>query len=194
MLTSEPVGAATPVTVTTSDAAVASLEGAVVIPAGQRSASITVRTGVAGTATLTFRVDGEVRQFTVIVGQPSATDIPLTFAKPVGARLFPVPMEGLLFAGRTMQRTIVIPLLESAQTGTTTVTISSSDPNVASVLDTVTIPAESLSATLTVATGVDGVATLRLRLPRVRSATLSSSSGLHGIDDADDCGASRSRD
>jgi hypothetical protein len=162
LLTSEPVTATTAVIITTSNAAVASVEEAVVVLAGQRSAAVTIRTGVAGTATLTFRTGGEVRQLTIVVGQPAAGEIPLTVAMPVGVLVRAIPLGGLLFSGRTLQRTIVLPMLETPLSTSTTVSIISSDPNVATVMETVTIPAGALSATFTVATGVDGVATLRL--------------------------------
>jgi hypothetical protein len=103
-----------------------------------------------------------MRQLTVVVGRPAAGDAPLTLAKPAGVRVLPSGVVGTLFAGRTVQRAIAAGILPAPRAADTQVTISSSDPNVASVVGTVTIPAGQQSAEFTVTTGIDGVATLTL--------------------------------
>jgi hypothetical protein len=157
-----PAAVATPVSVSSSDASIAAVSGAVIVAAGQQSAIVDVTTGAAGTATLTFLAGAEVRQLTIVVGPPAADDVPFTFAKPAGTRVLSPAVAGLLFAGLTVQRTIAAPMLTAPRASDTPVTISSSDPNVASVAGDVTIPAGQLSATFTVGTGIEGVATLTL--------------------------------
>ena len=138
------------------------MPGAVTIAAGQRSVTVDVVTGAEGTATLTFRAGGELRQLTVVVGTPTAGDLPVTFARPAGVSVLAAPVVGVLFSGRAVQRTLAAPLLSAPRSGDTVVTISSSDPNIATAPEAVTIPAGQQSATFTVATGLEGVATLTL--------------------------------
>ena len=162
VLLDAPSAAATPVTVSSSNPAVASVSGPITVAAGQQSITVEVVTGVEGTATLTFRAGDSVRQLTIVVGAPAAGTVPLIVAPPAGVRVLAPPVAGTLFSSRTVQRTIVVPLLAAPRAGDTVVTISSSDANVASVAGVVTIPAGQLAATFTVATGIDGVATLTL--------------------------------
>jgi hypothetical protein len=161
VLLSEAQSVDTPVTVRSTASGVADVED-VVIPAGQTSVPVTVTTGAQGTATLTFRAGSEVREMRVVVGQPVAGDIPPTVAPPVGVRLMPLPVIGTLIEGRTMQRSIVATVLAEPRASDTPVTILSSDPNVAAVLEAVTVPAGQVSTTFTVSTGLDGVAVLTL--------------------------------
>jgi hypothetical protein len=152
----------TTVAVSSSNAAVAAAPATVTIPAGQRAAVVEVFTGAEGTATLTFNTAGDVRQLTVIVGRPTGADIPVTVAKPVGMQLLARPIVGTLFAGRAAQSTIAAPILSAPAASDTILTVTTSDPNVASVTAPVVIPAGSQAATLTIAAGTDGVATLTI--------------------------------
>jgi hypothetical protein len=161
-LLTTPATATTPVVISSSNAAIASVTGAVTIAPGQRSVTVDVVTGAEGTATLTFRAGGELRQLTVVVGAPGAGDIPITFARPAGVRVLAAPVVGVLFSGSAVQRTLAAPLLAAPRAGNTVVTVSSSDPTVATVSGAVTIAAGQQSATFTVATGLEGVATLTL--------------------------------
>src|SRR5439155_6682888 len=61
---------ATPVVVTSSDGTIATVQGPVVIQAGARAASVTIITGVPGTATLRFHAGGETRELSIVVGTP----------------------------------------------------------------------------------------------------------------------------
>jgi hypothetical protein len=162
VLLAAPAAAATPVVVSSSAAAVASVGGSLTIAPGQQSVTVDVLTGGAGTATLTFRAGGELRQLTVVVGTPAAGDTPITFARPAGVAVLAAPVAGVIFSARTAQRTLTAPLLTAPRSGSTVVTISSSDPSIAIVTEAVAIPAGQQSATFTVATGLEGVATLTL--------------------------------
>jgi hypothetical protein len=88
-LLAAPTGGAVPVTVVTTDPSVATVTTAVVIPAGQRSATFVVSTGVQGVATLTLEAGGERRQVVVVVGTPPASMIPTVFAPVVGVEVNP---------------------------------------------------------------------------------------------------------
>jgi hypothetical protein len=161
VLLSQPAAANTPVTVSSSNSSVVSVDGAVAIAAGGRSAIVHIVTGAEGTATLTFTAAGEKRVLTIVVGQPGAGDVPPTLAAPVGIQVLPRAIAGSLIAGPTTQQTIGMVLLRTARASDTPVTVTSSNPDVASVLESIVIPAGERSATFTLATGVAGVATLR---------------------------------
>jgi hypothetical protein len=79
-LLSVAVGVDTPVTITSSDSAVANVQGPVTIAAGEQVATLTITTGATGEATLTLRVVGEVRQITVFVGSPPPGRVPAIVA------------------------------------------------------------------------------------------------------------------
>ena len=162
VLLSDPAPAPITVTITTGDPGIARVDQEVVVPAGERTAIVPITMGSDSFTTLRFRAGSEVRELRLHVGTPAGENGPLTLASPVGVRLLPAPAVGILFAGTTVQRTIVVPVLPEPAAADTAVAISSSHPNVASVLDTVTIPAGAQSATFTVATGMQGVATLWL--------------------------------
>jgi hypothetical protein len=162
VLLTAPASIATPVVISSSNAAIATVSGAVTIAAGQQSVIVDVVTGAEGTAALTFRAGGELRQLTVVVGTPGAGDIPVTLARPVGVRVLAAPVAGVLFSGTAVQRTLAAPLLSAPRSGDTVVTISSSDPSIATAPGAATIPAGQQSVTFTVATGLEGVATLTL--------------------------------
>jgi hypothetical protein len=159
-LVAEPAASPTTVTVTSSDPAVASVSQPVVVPAGERSAAVAIATGAPGSATLTFRAGGEVRELAVHVGTPPAGSVPLAFARPAGVRVLPAVPVGVLFEAVTTPRTLSVQLLAQPRSADTPVGVSTSDPNIAAVTAPITIPAGSVSATFTVATGAEGVATL----------------------------------
>jgi hypothetical protein len=157
------VAAATAVTVSTSDANVATVSGTVVIPAGGRAAPVTIVTGVQGTATLTFRVGTETRQLTVVVGTPPPGTEPPVIASPVGVVTLQQRVLGTVFTGIAGQPTVSLTLLPAPAAAATPVLVTSSDPNVAAVSGTVTVPAGGRVAQLHIVAGVEGVANITLR-------------------------------
>src|SRR5213078_5104223 len=70
---------------------------------------------------------------------------------------------GRLLAPTSGQQTVTVPLLPTPAAVDTPVTVTSSDPGVATVLGTVVVPAGSETATLTITTGTAGTALLTLR-------------------------------
>src|SRR5439155_1179080 len=157
-----PATADTPVTVTSSDPAVATVLGAVVVPAGSQTATLTITTGTAGTALLMLQAGGQVRGLTVIVGPPPAGSVPPIIAPPAGVVVLPAPSAGQLIVPGSGQQTLTVPLLSTPATADTPVTVRSSDPAVASVVGSVVIPAGGQVATLTITTGTRGIAFLTM--------------------------------
>jgi hypothetical protein len=162
-LLSTAVAAATTVSVTSSDANIASVSGPIVIPAGVRAASVTILTGVEGRATLTFRAGTETRELTIVVGTPPPGTEPPVIASPVGVVLLQQRLLGTVFTAPGGQPTVSLTLLASPAGAPTPVTITSSDANVASVNGTPVVSTGARTVALAVLTGIEGVATLTLR-------------------------------
>jgi hypothetical protein len=162
-LLSAAAGAATPVTVTTSDANVASVSGPVVVPAGARVATVTLVTGVAGSATLTFRAGSETRELTVIVGTPAPGTEPPVIASPVGVVVIQQRLLGTVFSPIGGQPSVNLTVLSNPAGSATPVVVSTTDASVASVSGSPVVPVGSRVASLHIVTGVQGVATLTLR-------------------------------
>jgi hypothetical protein len=162
-LLAAPAAAATTVSVSSSNGDVASVSGDVVIAAGATTAQVTIATGINGTATLSFRAGAEVREVTVVVGPPAPGTVPLVFARPVGVVLIPQRQLGSVFSAIGGQPSLNVMLLSSVAASPTPVSVTSSDPNVASVSDGIVIPAGASVAAINIQTGIQGVATLTLR-------------------------------
>jgi hypothetical protein len=161
-LLSAPAATTTTVTATSSDPNIATVSGPVTIAAGSQTATVTLQTGVQGTATITFTAAGESRQLTVIVGTPPANLLPVVSARPVGVVVLPAAQSGKVFSAVSGQTAVTVPLLAAPAAATTPVAVSSSNPAVATVIGSPTIAAGSRSATLNIAAGGQGVATLTL--------------------------------
>ncbi len=161
-LLSSPAATATAVLVSSSDPNVVNVTGPVVVAAGSQSATIDLSNGIEGTATLTFRASGEIRQLSVVVGTPPAGTVPLVFAAPVGVNVLQQRQLGHLFSAVGGQRSVTLTLVGSTAITDTPVFVTTSDANVAGGSSPVVIPAGSRTATIHVTTGVQGVATLTL--------------------------------
>jgi hypothetical protein len=168
-LVSSPVATNTPVTVTTSDPNIAMAAGAVVIPAGSQSATVTIGSGVQGVATLTFTVGTEKRELTVVVGTPPAGLLPLVISNAVGVMLVPDRQAGRVYSAIGGQPSLTVPLLSDPAATDTAVTVTSSDPNIAGVTGLPFIPAGGRSASLNITTGNQGVATLTIFVGAART-------------------------
>jgi hypothetical protein len=151
------------VTVTSSDGAVARVDDAVMIAAGQRTATVPIATGVAGVAVLTLRAGDIVREITVVVGTPPAGLVPPIVAKPVGVSVIPPPSLGFVFTPVTSARSVTVSLVDAPAAAATPVTVTSSNPSVAQVTAEVGIAAGERGATVPIASGQAGVAVLTLR-------------------------------
>ncbi|PYM68400.1 MAG: hypothetical protein DME11_00525 [Candidatus Rokuibacteriota bacterium] len=104
----------------------------------------------------------EVRELTVIVGPPPAGAVPPIVAPPAGVIVQAAPSAGQLIVPGSGQQTLTVPLLPTPATADTPVTVRSSDPAIASVVGSVVIPAGSQVATMTIATGTQGIAFLTM--------------------------------
>ena len=162
-LLSQPAITSVPVTISSTNPAVASVSGTVTIAQGARTATISITTGIAGTATLTLRVGNEISQLVIVVGNPPAGTEPPTLAAPVGVVVVPAPSAGRLYSAPGSQSAFGVTVLSSPATSATTVTVTSSDPSIASVSGPVTIAVGSQVATVTVVSGAAGTATLTFR-------------------------------
>jgi hypothetical protein len=152
----------TPVSVTSSNTAVADVTAPVVIPAGAKNASVTLNTGQAGEATLTLDAGDEVRKLRVIVGLPPADQIPPTLAHPVGVQVIPPYPAGQVIVEESSLQTFSVRLLFSPASTNIPVAVSSSNTSVANVAGPVVIPAGSRDATVNLDTGIAGEAVIRL--------------------------------
>jgi hypothetical protein len=161
-LLSAPAAVATTVVVTSSNPNVVTVNGPVVIAAGSQTATIDLSNGIEGTATLTFRAGGEVRQLSVVVGTPPPGTIPVVIAQPVSVAVLQQQQLGHLFSAVGGQPTVGLTLLATAASVDTPVFVTTSDPNVAGVTGPALIAAGTRTATLHVLTGVQGVATLTI--------------------------------
>jgi 5-hydroxyisourate hydrolase-like protein (transthyretin family) len=156
-----PAGLDTPVTITTSNSGVASVDGVVLIPQGSRTADIPVTTGAPGMATLRIEAGGTVMEVTVVVGQFPPDLFPPVSARPVGLNVLPVQtLIGRVIRPEGTQASFTVPLLSAPADSPTVVTVSSSDPAIAQVLGSVIVPAGSQSAPIQLQTGAAGTVTL----------------------------------
>jgi hypothetical protein len=160
-----PAAGPTTVALASSDPAVASVPASLVIPAGERFLEIPVATGRAGTAALTLRADGVAREVTVYVGTPPADAVPAVVTPlPVGVNVRPPLSLGTVFAALSSSQTVSLPFLPEAAAVPVVVSIASSDPTVAGVPATVTIPAGQTTVQIPIVTGGSaGSATLTLQ-------------------------------
>jgi hypothetical protein len=168
-LVTSPVATDTPVAVTSSDSTVVSVVGGVIIPAGTRSAAITMGTGSAGVATLRFSIGTETRELTVVVGTPPAGLVPLVISGAAGVVILPDRQGGRIYSATAGQSSVNLTLLDSPAPVATAVTVTTSDANVATVTGLPFIPAGSKSAALNILTGNQGVATLTVSVGAART-------------------------
>jgi hypothetical protein len=160
-LLSTPAAADTPVVVTTSNGGVVSVVSAVV-RAGQTAAAITITTVADGVATLTLRAGAEIRAVTVFVGTPPSGSTPILLAQPIGISVAALPTLGRTFAPLGAVRTLGVRLFDTPVAVDTPVTVTTSDPSVAIVNGTVVVRAGQQIASLEIATGAAGTATLTI--------------------------------
>jgi hypothetical protein len=162
-LLASPAAVDTPVTVISSNNGIAQVVGQVMVHAGSRTATVTVATGAAGSAQLTFRIGSDARAMTIVVGTPADGTEPPVVSQPVGVVVIPPPLAGRVLTPVAGQSTFTLQLLSKAATAPTTVTATSSDPNIVSVAGPIVIAAGSRTASVVVQTGVQGTATLTFR-------------------------------
>lgn len=158
-------GVVTTVQVTSSNPAVAApVQSELQIPAGSLLANVALSTGQAGTAVLTFLIDGVASSLTVFVGPPPAgVASPLSAPIP-GISVLSVRSLAQVFATPQTTPILGIRLLASASASPVTVQVVSSDANIAGISGDVVIPAGSLLANLPLVVGQAGTATLTLTI------------------------------
>jgi hypothetical protein len=125
-LLSAPATGVTIVSVTSSNPAVARVDAPVSIAAGDQTSAVTIVTGVAGTATLTFRAGSEVRQITIVVGAPPPDVLGPIVAPPAGVFVMPIPSLGRVVTPQAGHATFTLVLLAAPAAAATPVVVSSS--------------------------------------------------------------------
>jgi hypothetical protein len=160
-LLAAPAPSEVPVTISSSNPAIADVSGPVSVEAGQQVAPITLLSTAEGVATLAITAAGQTRHLTIVIGAAAASQLPAVIASPASVSVIPdQPTGAVLIMPVSSQSTIGVPLLSSDAAVTTPVTISSTNEAIASALIAGDIPAGSRTATLTIQSGQDGIALL----------------------------------
>jgi hypothetical protein len=158
---STPSATPTNVLVTSSDPSVATATSGP-IAAGSLTATLTITTGQAGTTTLIIQAGGQTRSVKVVVGGASPLVVPYLSAKPAGVSVLSPPSAGAVISLAGRQSAIGLALLASPAAAQTPVTVTSSNPAVATAT-AAAIPAGNQTTQVTVTAIADGVATIVLR-------------------------------
>lgn len=170
-LLSEPATLDTPVTITSSNPAVASATGST-IGAGQLVSTLSITTGENGVAVLTIRAGDQVRSVTVFVGTPPPNQTPITLAPAVGAAIAQPLSAGQILTTADRDVSTLVTVLSSPAQATTTVSVTSSNPAVATATASAILAGQQ-STTLSIDAVADGVTILTLRAgSEVRSVTV----------------------
>ncbi|MDR4506567.1 MAG: Ig-like domain-containing protein [Candidatus Scalindua sp.] len=155
----------TRVTITSDRSEVARVDGNVVIQSGETDAQFIIKTFVSGKAILRLQVGDEIRLLTVIVGSPSAGQIPPVLAPVVGLNVYAPQSLGLVFLRENSGYNLNVELLSSpAGVGGEVVTYTSDASEVAVIsIGTELLITQGKTVTvLPIATGRAGRATLTL--------------------------------
>jgi len=158
-----PAASAVAVSVSSSDPAIATIGGAVSIPAGETSALLTLVAGTQGEARLTLRAGDVGRELRVVVGTPQPDRTAPTLAPPVGALVRSLPRVGEVIVAPGGTRSVVLRVLDAPASAATPIVVTSSDPAVAAVTQAVVVPAGSTTALIPIDAGALGEALLVVR-------------------------------
>ena len=169
---------ATPVSVTSSDDSIARVVNTPVVQAGSEVASLNIAMGRAGVAELTIRVGNEARTVLVVVGTATDAQRLATSSSGVGVSVAPAISAGQLFAPGAGRQTISVRVLATPAAADTIVSVTSSNPQVATADGPVIVRAGQQVATITIVTGISGTADLFLTAGTdVRALTVTSGTG-----------------
>jgi hypothetical protein len=164
-LLSQPLAGDTPltVTVTSSNPAVATATATAIQP-GEQTVTLTINALTSGVTVLTVRAGTDVRTITIIVGSPTPGSTPVALGAPVGVATSAPPTAGQVVTSAGRTATITIKILLSPHSGSTAlpVSVTSSDPAIATAVASAVQPGSQVT-TLTITTLADGVVSLTLR-------------------------------
>ena len=147
---------------TSSDPTIATAIASAVEP-GSQVTTLTITTLKDGFVTLTVRAGSSVRSVGVFVGTPAPGSTPLVLAQPIGISVAGLPFIGKAFAPTGSTTTVGVLLLAAPAGTPSPVTVTSSNPTVASLVGTTAfVPAGSRMLSLDLVTGAAGTATLTL--------------------------------
>jgi hypothetical protein len=162
-LLARPALADTPVTITSSNPAVATAVAAS-IAAGQIGTTITVTAVSNGVAVLTLRAGDTVRSFTIFVGTPPPDRTPIALAPIVGSAVSTAPLAGQVISTASNTFTTTVALLTSPNAGgPLTVSVISANPAVATATASAVQPGQQTTV-LTITTGIEGSTLLTVRV------------------------------
>lgn len=157
----QPATAATPVTVDSTNPSVATATADPIQP-GSQSVNLVISAHGDGTTLLIVRAGAEVRAITVIVGDIQVQRLPLVFARPAGVSLARLPDAGRIFAPTGAVRMIRVRLLDTPATADTPVTVTSTNPSVATLGASAVVRAGEQAADLMLSLSEAGSAMLTL--------------------------------
>jgi hypothetical protein len=171
-------GTPLPVTVSTSDGAVVTATATAIQP-GEQTTTLTVDAQADGTAVLTLAVGDVFRSVNVIVGTPSADQVPVTIAPLVGISV-PAPASSgrvVVAPGNPIVATLGVQVFTVPRGTNVTGTITTSDPAVVGLSGGTTSPlfvgAGQTVASVTISTtGATGAAVLSIDIDGQRSDML----------------------
>jgi hypothetical protein len=145
-----------PVTVSSSDSAIAAVTGSVIIPAGRRTAALNIEAGAEGSAELILTFNSQAMALSVTVGvqEPISQGV---VSPPVGISVPPTGTAGTLYMAPSSTATRDIPLLSAPADTDVFADAYSRDPQVAELsTESVTILSGSRGATIDIISGDAG--------------------------------------
>jgi hypothetical protein len=161
---SQPVSSVTSVALSTSNAAVAAVPATIDIPVGQQVVNLPVTAGANGTAVITLRSGNIVRELTIVIGTPAPSQIAPVVAPSVGVFVLPPLSLGTVFAGRATTQTFRVLVYPDGAPSARQLTLSSSDPSIATVPATIAVVPGQRFVDIPVTSGAsDGEATISMR-------------------------------
>jgi hypothetical protein len=157
-----------PVTVTSSNPAIATATASPVQP-GSQTTTLTITAIADGFVSLTIRAGTEVRSLGVFVGAPPPGQTPIVFAQPVGVSIASLPFIGAAFAPTGSPVSLGILLFGQPVSTPVPVTITSGNPSVVAITSpTAIVAAGTRMVPVSFTTGVAGTATITLEANGVR--------------------------
>ncbi len=164
-LLSQPLAGTTPlaVTVTSSNPAVATATATAIQP-GEQTVMLTIDALANGVTILTIRAGNDVRTITIVVGSPTPGQTPMVVASPVGVAISAPPSAGQIVSSVGRTSTITIQILSAPHAGGSPlpVTVTSSDPSIATAVASAVQPGSQVT-TLTITTLTEGFVSLTIR-------------------------------
>ncbi|MDJ0785391.1 MAG: carboxypeptidase regulatory-like domain-containing protein [Myxococcota bacterium] len=163
LLLSTPATGTIPVSVTSSDPAIADVTGSPAVAAGSQSVSLDIASGSQGVVRLTIRAGNVIRELEVIVGVPPAGALAPVLAQAVGARIPDARPLGSVLVPSGGTTSVDLTLLDLAAPSPLPLSVENDASGVVSVTAPAQIASGARGLTLTLTALQDGEARLTLR-------------------------------